>query len=678
MEKERQMGLFQMGESDWHSWLHEALPVPNVPSNAPVVLDLFAGCGGLTLGFEVQGFRSVGYEIKKAAVDTYTRNLSGDCREIFLEIGMPDEAADVIIGGPPCQPFSQFGYQRGKRDRRNGFPIFLDAVDRIRPKIALIENVRGALYRNKDYLRSVVHELERFGYTVETKILNSVHYGVPQKRERVVIAASTVGWRWPEPLVTAPVTAGTALGDMAFDEGPASHYLTPSMDKYIAEYERRSHCVTPRDLHLDRPSRTVTCRNLGAATSDMLRLRMPNGKRRRLTVREGARLQGFPDWFEFAGNEYEQYEQIGNAVAPLLGLALAQSVRSALAMELPSAKAGACRRRTIAMDVLTSDPASEKVEQTLNILRSIGVPLRDYTKRRQERVAKALLAVGHLQPHMPWTEAQSFFDGGPNPVTTREIIRFWNTHYGEKLADSSYDDVRRRDLIILEEANLVMRSAANPAADTNDGTRGYAIPEESLNLIRSYGNESWEEQLRLFRQNSGALADRLSKAREFRMVPIKLPSGEIYNLSPGPHNQIQRAVIEEFLPRFSKGAEVLYLGDTSRKVLHIDAERLRSLGIAEPSRDTMLPDVLAYDEEQEWLFVIEAVHSSNPIDQLRHLALRRLTENATAGCVFVSAFMNMSTFGRFSKSISWETEVWIADEPDHMIHFDGGQFLGPH
>ncbi len=677
MDNGHQQGLFTMGESDWHSWLHKALPKPNVPSGAPVVLDLFAGCGGLTLGFEVQGFRSIGYEMKKAVVDTYSANLSGDCHEVFLEIGKPDEAAEVIIGGPPCQPFSQFGYQRGKRDRRNGFPVFLNAVDRIRPKIALIENVRGALYRNKDYLRSVVNELERFGYTVETRILNAVHYGVPQRRERVVIVASTVGWRWPEPLVTAPITAGTALGEMAFQEGPDTHYLTPSMDKYIAEYERRSHCVTPRDLHLDRPSRTVTCRNLGAATSDMMRLRMPGGERRRLTVREGARLQGFPDWFEFAGNEYEQYEQIGNAVAPLLGLALAQSVKAALAMELPRAEERTDRRHITAMDVLASDPASEKVEQALNILRSIGVPLRSYTKRRQERVAKALLAVGYLQPHMLWSEAKSFFDEGPKPVTTREIIRFWNAHYGEKLADSSYDDVRRKDLVILVEAKLVMPSAADPTADTNDGTRGYAIPKESLKLIQSYGRDGWEEQLQMFRQNAGMLADRLSKAREFKMVPVKLPTGQTYNLSPGPHNQIQKAIIEEFLPRFSKGAEVLYIGDTSKKVLHMDAEKLRSLGIAEPSR-SMLPDVLAYDDEQEWLFVIEAVHSSNPIDQLRHLALRRLTENATVGCVFVSAFIDMSAFARFSKAISWETEVWIADEPDHMIHFDGGQFLGPY
>ena len=653
MDSGRQIGLFTAWKSDWHSWLHESLPRPNVPPDATVVLDLFAGCGGLALGFEVHGFRSIGYETKKSAVDTYSANLSGDCHEVFLEVGKPDEAAEVIIGGPPCQPFSQFGYQRGKRDRRNGFPVFLDAVDRIRPKIAIIENVRGALYRNKDYLRSVVHDLERFGYAVETKILNAVNYGVPQNRERVVIVASTVGWRWPEPLVTEPITAGTALGEMAFHEGPSTHYLTTSMDKYIAEYERQSHCVTPRDLHLDRPSRTVTCRNLGAATSDMLRLRMPNGRRRRLTVNEGARLQGFPDWFKFAGNEYEQCEQIGNAVAPLLGLALARSVKSALAMDLPSLEEGNHKnmKHIMTKNVLTSDPVSEKIEQSLNILRSVGVHLRNYTKRRQERVAKALLAVGHLRPHTPWSEAKSFFDDGPKPVTTREIIRFWNSHYGENLADSSYDDVRRKDLAILVEANLVMPSAADPSADTNDGTRGYAIPKESLNLLRSYGSDNWEERLRLFRQNAGVLADRLSKAREFNVVPIKLPSGQTYNLSPGPHNQIQKAIIEDFLPRFSKGAEILYVGDTSKKVLHMDAEKLRLLGIAEPSRD-MLPDVLAYDDEQKWLFVIEAVHSSNPIDRLRHLALRRLTQNAKVGCVFVSAFMNMSMFARFSKAIS--------------------------
>ena len=220
---------------DWCSWLHETLHRPRV-SSGPIVLDLFAGCGGLALGFEVQGFRSIGFEMKKCAVETYSENLSGDCRETFLEIGIPEEEAEIIIGGPPCQPFSKFGYQRGKEDRRNGFPIFLDAVKRIRPKVAIIENVRGLLYRSKDYLRSVARELERFGYDVEAQVLTATNYGVPQKRQRVVIVASLVGWKWPEPVTGIPVTVGDALGFLAEQEGSDSKYLTPSMDKYIAEY----------------------------------------------------------------------------------------------------------------------------------------------------------------------------------------------------------------------------------------------------------------------------------------------------------------------------------------------------------------------------------------------------------------------------------------------------------
>ena len=328
-------------------------------------------------------------------------------------------------------------------------------------------------------------------------------------------------------------------------------------------------------------------------------------------------------------------------------------------------------------NILDVNPVSEKIQQALNISRWVGIPIRELTKRRQERVALALLAVGNLKPDTPWEEAESFHAGGPKPVTTREIIRFWNSHYGQNIADSSYDDVRRKDLLILVESGLVVRSAADPAADINDGTRGYAIPNEALALIRSYGSEGWEDQLLSFRQNVGILTDRLSKARDFKMVPVTLPDGRTYKLSPGPHNQIQKSVIEDFLPRFSRGAQVLYLGDAAKKILHIERKQLRSLGFDELSRE-MLPDVLAHEAERNWLFLVEAVHSSNPISKLRHLALRRLTRKAKLGCVFVSAFQSMAMFAKFSKEISWETEVWIADSPDHMIHFDGERFLGPY
>ncbi len=124
----------------WLSWLNDKLSKPELSSKAPVVLDLFAGCGGLALGFEAAGFLTYGFEMKPQAVATYNKNLEGICQEVFLSIGLPEKEADIIIGGPPCQPFSQIGYQRGKLDSRDGFPIFLDAVNRIRPKITIVEN----------------------------------------------------------------------------------------------------------------------------------------------------------------------------------------------------------------------------------------------------------------------------------------------------------------------------------------------------------------------------------------------------------------------------------------------------------------------------------------------------------------------------------------------------------
>lgn len=659
---------------EWHEWLHRELPRPKPPSGAPKIIDLFAGCGGLSLPFEVCGFRSTGYEMNAAAAATYSSNLAGKCHESFLTPGQPEtrDGIDVIIGGPPCQPFSQFGYQRGRHDSRDGLPIFVDALSRFRPKIAVMENVRGLLYRNKGYLRAAVQDMERIGYAVYAELLKAIDYGVPQKRERVFIVASQIGWQWPERTVDAPVTAGAALGPLAEVESADSRYLTPSMDAYVARYEEASHCINPRDLHLDRPARTVTCRNLGGATADMHRLKLPSGRRRMLTAREGARLQSFPDWFDFVGTDYEQCEQIGNAVPPLLGLAVARQVRKAL--ESPIYRGNGARMNG---KLLETDRIAEKVEQALNILRLVGVPVRGMTKRRRERLAKALLAVAGVKPDMQWSEATSHFNGTATPLKTRDIISVWNAHYGESLSRGSYDDVRRKDLVILVESGLVANSAADQAADVNDGTRGYSVPLEALDLLHGYGRPDWEDRLLRFRSTAGALKDRLSKARESKMVPVTLPDGSHYRLSPGPHNEIQKAVVEGFLPRFSRGAEILYIGDTAKKILHMDADRMRAVGIGEMDRG-MLPDIVAYEAERDWLFLIEAVHSSNPISEMRHLALRRLTQGVAAGCIFVSAFADPAAFGRFSKQISWETEVWIASEPEHMIHFDGGKFLAPY
>lgn len=308
---------------------------PKVTENA-IVLDLFAGCGGLSLGFEAAGFRTIGYEMLDTAVETYNKNLCGTCHKEFLKVGFEYPEADkidIVIGGPPCQPFSRFGNQKGIEDSRDGFPIFLDAIKRLYPKVFLFENVANLLGRHKWYLELILDEVHKLGYKTDIQILNAKYYGVPQNRERVICVGYKSSFEYPtkEPKMT---TVQEAIGDIMYNVDENSKILTPRQDEYIAIYEAKSHCVTPRDLHPDKPARTITCRNLAGATSDMQRIKLQDGRRKRLTHREAARLQSFPDWFEFAGNETKQFNQIGNAVPPLFAYKIALKVKETYHKEI--------------------------------------------------------------------------------------------------------------------------------------------------------------------------------------------------------------------------------------------------------------------------------------------------------------------------------------------------------
>lgn len=299
-----------------------------------IVLDLFAGCGGLSLGFEAAGFTTIGYEMLLDASQSYSSNLNGNCHNVKLEVGFEypcNERIVAIIGGPPCQPFSRFGNQKGLEDARDGFPIFVDAVKRLNPDLFLFENVANIIGRHKWYLDLIINELEALGYIVEYKILNAVNYGVPQNRERLICVGHRAVFSFPK-VEVYKTTVQDAIGDTMFQETPINKILTPRQDEYIAEYEKKSHCVNPRDLYPNRPARTITCRNLAGATSDMQRVKLPDGRRRRLTVREASRLQSFPDWFDFKGVETKQFYQIGNAVPPLLAYKLALEVKKTLHM----------------------------------------------------------------------------------------------------------------------------------------------------------------------------------------------------------------------------------------------------------------------------------------------------------------------------------------------------------
>lgn len=306
-----------------------------VPAAKPkwVAVDLFAGCGGLALGFEAAGFATIGFEKDKDACATYRRNLGSACVETVLTPDTDLPECDVLIGGPPCQPFSVGGLQQGHNDTRNGFPTFIAAVRKLRPRFWLFENVRGMMYGNRWYLDEIVKELEDLGYVVDMRLLSTVNFNVPQKRERLVVVGHAGEFVFPAPSMQT-WTAGQALEGLLFQTPPESKFLTASMDRYVANYEKASSCIRPRDLHLDLPARTLTCRNLAGATGDMQRIKLPDGRRRRLLPREAARLQSFPDHFEFMGTEGSVYNQIGNAVPPMFAFSIASTVSRYLSSPL--------------------------------------------------------------------------------------------------------------------------------------------------------------------------------------------------------------------------------------------------------------------------------------------------------------------------------------------------------
>jgi DNA (cytosine-5)-methyltransferase 1 len=660
----------------------------------PLVLDLFAGCGGLALGFEAQGFETHGFEQDADACETYSRNLKGRCEQVVLTPETDFLQATVVIGGPPCQPFSVGGHQLGLADSRDGFPIFISAIERVQPEIWLFENVRGVLYSNRAYFEEILQALRQLNYVVEMRLLNAVDFGVPQNRERVIVVGHRGDFQFPAPHIHE-VTVKEALGDWLRDAPEGSKFLTPSMDEYVAKYEKASFCVRPRDLHPEQPARTLTCRNLAGATGDMHRIRLPDGRRRRLFVREAARLQSFPDSFAFCGGETSQFNQIGNAVPPLFARELAGSVKRYLdstkrlssgeilyrnlpdQFSLPLQFHDAPEARI--PEYVTAQGKAPRVKRLLNealhLLAKLGIPLEGMKARELERIAMSFLAVADVKRSADWSRAR--VRTGKDALKTRDVIAYINEHFGEQISRGSYDNVRRRDLKMPVLAGILVASANKPNAARNDPTRGYSLSPEYLDIVRQFGNRGWEEIAESFMENRETLAEALAAKRELDWIPVLFPDGRTLKFSPGEHNRLQKAVIEGFLPRYGFGAEILYVGDAAQKHIIWEKTKLEKLKFFDLGHGE-LPDVLAYSQTKNWLYLIEAVHSSGPISPLRLTELQRLAANCTASLIFVTAFLNRETFRKFAPDIAWETEVWIADAPDHLIHFDGDKFLGPY
>jgi BsuBI/PstI restriction endonuclease domain/BsuBI/PstI restriction endonuclease HTH domain len=309
-------------------------------------------------------------------------------------------------------------------------------------------------------------------------------------------------------------------------------------------------------------------------------------------------------------------------------------------------------------------------EEAITILSAVGIPIANKTERNLERMAMAFLAVAGVTKY--WNEAsdQRF-------LKTREVINFINLHFEENISSGSYDDVRRKDLKLLVVAGLILNSSDKPNAATNDPTRGYSLDTAFQNLIHSFETADWEDNLARFLAEKILLDDLLARQRDLLKIPIHLPNGVLLELSSGKHNDLQKAIIEDFLPRYGQNCSVLYLGDTANKMLFIDKLALETLHFFELSHDE-LPDIIAYNQQKNWLYLIEAVHSSGSISEIRMLELKRLTKDCTADIVYVTAFLTKSEFKKWVTDIAWETEVWIAENPDHLIHFNGDKFLGPY
>lgn len=315
------------------------------------------------------------------------------------------------------------------------------------------------------------------------------------------------------------------------------------------------------------------------------------------------------------------------------------------------------------------------INEALFIINKLGIPFKGLSERRLEKMAMSFLACIEVKRSSDWKNAKD--SKSSCTPSTRQIITYINNNFDEKISSGSYDDIRRKDLKLLVTADIIIRSAQDPNAATNNPTRGYALNPEYINIIQSFGKNNWTNKVDLLLIDRELLSEKFEAKRKINKVTVKTPNGETLVFSPGEHNILQKAIIEDLLPRYGYGSEVLYVGDTSNKYLSVNKEKLKELKFFDIAHEE-LPDVISYSSSRNWLYLIEAVHSSGPINNIRLEQLKKLTKPCTAEIIYITAFLNRVTFRKFAPEIAWETEVWIADAPDHLIHFNGDKFLGPY
>lgn len=303
----------------------------------------------------------------------------------------------------------------------------------------------------------------------------------------------------------------------------------------------------------------------------------------------------------------------------------------------------------------------DKIEEAREILKELQVPV----KQQANLCCLVLLAMANIKEQDAWSRASNGW------IRIHDVIAYIRENYGVTYAENSRETFRKQAMHHFRNAAFI----EDNGKATNSPNYRYRLTDEMLTLIHSYGTAYWEAERQQFLQSHEALINLYASKRAMRKMPVQI-NGKEFNFSPGRHNELQKAVIEEFAPRFAPNSGCLYVGDTIEKDLVKNVTKLQELGFAITLHDKM-PDVVLYSEEKEWLYFIESVTSVGPMEPKRIKEIERMTAGVTRGKIYITAFLDFRTFKKFSETLAWETEVWIACMPDHMIHLNGDKFLEP-
>lgn len=303
-----------------------------------------------------------------------------------------------------------------------------------------------------------------------------------------------------------------------------------------------------------------------------------------------------------------------------------------------------------------------KKENAKTILEALGMPAR----QQNDMCCHVLLALLGVTPRSKWIRASN------NWLRIHDILTFLKEHYLISYAENSRETIRKEALHRFRTAALI----EDNGQATNSPNYRYRITEEALLCCQAFGSRSWQEKLALFSASHVKLKEIYASRKRVAKIPIKV-NGVEHLLSTGSHNLLQKAVLEEFATRFARQSSCLYVGDSEKRDLFKNEEILKKVHFEVSIHDKM-PDVIFYNQALSWLYLVECVTSVGPMSPQRVIELKKMAEKSKAGLVFVTAFPDFRTFKRFAEGLAWETEVWIAEMPDHMIHMNGDKFMGPH